>query len=137
MVFATASVPISDWWGGSHAIKRKKIEYQKAIDERQDKAELLKIRMQHAYNNVIEACQQLDIAQRSIEQSKENLRLNRDYYLTYTLRRFCDTFHPHLVCLSQMGTFVATTTAKIQRKNCRAAKTVVPLHRQKEQTTFQ
>jgi outer membrane protein TolC len=80
MVFATASVPISDWWGGSHAIKRKKIEYQKAIDERQDKAELLKIRMQHAYNNVIEARQQLDIAQRSIEQSKENLRLNRDYY---------------------------------------------------------
>jgi len=53
------------------------------------------------------------------------------------INRFCDTFHPHLVCLSQMGTFVATTTAKIQRKNCRAAKTVVPLHRQKEQTTFQ
>ena len=31
-------------------------------------------------DNVIEARQQLDIAQRSIEQSKENLRLNRDYY---------------------------------------------------------
>jgi len=30
MVYATVSVPISDWWGGSHAIKRKRIEYQKA-----------------------------------------------------------------------------------------------------------
>lgn len=80
MIFATVSVPISDWWGGSHAIKRKKIEYQKAIDEQQDKAELLKIRMQNAWNNVVEARQQLDITQRSIQQSEENLRLHRNYY---------------------------------------------------------
>ncbi len=80
MIFATISVPISDWWGGSHAIKRKKIEYQKAIDEQRDKAELLKIRMQNTYNNVVEARKQLDIAQRSIEQSEENLRLHRNFY---------------------------------------------------------
>ena len=80
MLFATVSIPISDWWGGSHAVKRKKIEYQKAVEERRDKAQLLQIRMQNAYNNVIEARQQFDIAQRSIEQSEENLRLNRDYY---------------------------------------------------------
>ncbi len=86
MIFATVNVPISDWWGGSHAIKRKKIEYQKAIDEQQDKAELLKIRMQNAWNNVVEARQQLDIAQRSIEQSEENLRLHRDYYRAGTCK---------------------------------------------------
>ena len=86
MIFATVSVPISDWWGGSHAIKRTKIEYQKAIDEQRDKAELLKIRMLNAYNNVVEARQQLDIAQRSIEQSEENLRLHRDYYRAGTCK---------------------------------------------------
>ena len=80
MIFATVSVPISNWWGGSHAIKRKKIAYQQAMDEQHDKAELLQIRMQNAWNNAVEARQQLDIAQRSIEQSKENLRLHRDYY---------------------------------------------------------
>lgn len=80
MIFATVSVPISDWWGGSHAIKRKKIEYQKAIDEQQDKAQLLQIRMQSAWNCVTEARQQLDIAQRSIKQAEENLRLNRNFY---------------------------------------------------------
>jgi len=80
MVFATVSVPISNWWGGSHAIKRKKIEYQKAVDEQKDKAELLQIRMQSAWNSVTEAHQQLDIAQRNIEQAKENLRLNREFY---------------------------------------------------------
>ena len=86
MVFATVSVPISDWWGGSHAIKRKKIAYQQAIDEQQDKAELLTIRMQKAWNDVVEARQQLQIVQRSIEQSEENLRLHRDHYHAGTCR---------------------------------------------------
>ena len=80
MVFATVSVPISDWWGGSHAIKRKKIEQQKAEEQLADNSELLKIHMQNAWNNVEESHQQLQIAQRSIEQAEENLRLNRDYY---------------------------------------------------------
>lgn len=86
MVFATVSVPISDWWGGSHAIKRKKIEYQKAMDEQHDKAQLLQIHMQNAYNNVVEARQQLAIAQRSIEQSEENLRLHRNFYKAGTTK---------------------------------------------------
>ena len=80
MLFATVSIPISDWWGGSHAIKRKKIEHQKAIDQQNDKAQQLQIRMQNAWNNVVEARQQLDIAKRSIEQAEENLRLNRNFY---------------------------------------------------------
>jgi outer membrane protein TolC len=80
MVFATVSVPISDWWGGSHAIKRKKIALQQAEEQLADNSELLKIRMQNAWNNVEESYQQLQIAQRSIEQAQENLRLNRNYY---------------------------------------------------------
>ena len=80
MVYATVSVPISDWWGGSHAVKRRKIEQQKAEEQLADNAELLKIRMQNARNSVVEAEQQLAIAQRSIQQADENLRLNRNYY---------------------------------------------------------
>ena len=80
MIYATVSVPISDWWGGSHAIKRKKIEYEKAQEQLTDNALLLQIRMQNAWNAVVEARQQLDIARRSIEQAQENLRLNRNYY---------------------------------------------------------
>lgn len=80
MVFATVSVPISDWWGGSHAVKRKKIAQQQAEEQLADNSQLLKIRMQNAWNNVEESRQQLQIAQRSIEQAEENLRLNRNYY---------------------------------------------------------
>ena len=86
MIFATVSVPISDWWGGSHAIKRRKIEHQQAQEQLADNAELLKIRMQNAWNGVEESYQQLLLAQRSIEQAEENLRLNRDYYRAGTSR---------------------------------------------------
>lgn len=80
ILFATVNVPITDWWGGSHAIKRRKIEYQKAEEQFIDNAELLKIRMQNAWNGVEESYQQLLLAQLSIEQAEENLRMNRDYY---------------------------------------------------------
>ena len=80
MVYATVSVPISDRWGGSHAIKRRKLEQQKAEDQLADGAEQLQIRMQKAYNDVVEARSQLQLAERGIEQATENLRLHRDYY---------------------------------------------------------
>ena len=96
MVFATVSVPISDWWGGSHTIKRRKIEYQQAQEQLADNAELLKIRMQNAWNGVEESYQQLKLAKRSIEQAEENLRLNRDYYRAGT-SRMCDLLEAQLL----------------------------------------
>jgi outer membrane protein TolC len=86
MIFATVSVPISDWWGGSHAIKRRKIEHRKAVEQLEDNAQLLQIRMQNAMYGVEESYQQLQLAKRSIEQAEENLRLNRDYYRAGTSR---------------------------------------------------
>ncbi len=86
MFFATVSVPITDWWGGSHAIKRRKIEHQKAQEQLADNTQLLQIRMQNAWNGVEESRQQLLLAQRSIEQAEENLRLNRNYYRAGTSR---------------------------------------------------
>ena len=76
----TVSVPISSWWGGSHDIRRKKLEIANAIDDKQDQGELLIIRMRKAWNDLGDAYKQVAIAQESIEQSEENLRLNTDYY---------------------------------------------------------
>ena len=86
MIFATVSVPISDWWGGSHAVKRRKIEHQKALEQMEDTRQLLVIRMQNAWNGVQESYQQLLLAQKGIEQAEENLRLNRNYYQAGTAR---------------------------------------------------
>ena len=86
MVFATVSVPISDWWGGSHAIKRKAIAHQKAQEQQADNAELLKIRMQNAWNGVEESYKQLQITQKGITQAEENLRLHRNFYQAGTCK---------------------------------------------------
>lgn len=80
MVFATVSVPISDWWGGSHALKRSEEQRLNAIDQMVEKSELLNIRMQQSWNELNEARLHITIAERGIEQARENLRVMRDYY---------------------------------------------------------
>ncbi|MBQ9186227.1 MAG: TolC family protein, partial [Prevotella sp.] len=66
--------------------RRKKIAYQQAQEQLTDNAQLLTIRMQNAWNSVVESQHQLAIARRSIEQSEENLRLHRDYYRAGTCK---------------------------------------------------
>lgn len=80
MVFATVSVPISSWWGGSHAIKRRKIEEQEAREQLADRQQLLCIKVEKGWDDVTVAYRKTLIARKSIEQSRENLRLNQQFY---------------------------------------------------------
>lgn len=80
MVFASVSIPISSWWGGSHAIKRQKISVINAKNQLQDNSERILIKMQKTWNDIEGAYKQLNLAHKSIEQSNENLRLNNEYY---------------------------------------------------------
>ncbi len=80
----TVSVPISSWWGGSHDMKRRKLQVESAENEKRDKSELLVVKMRKAWNDLTDAYRQVAIAQESIMQSEENLRLNTDYYQTGT-----------------------------------------------------
>ena len=73
-------------WGGAHEIKRKKLEQQKAIEQLENNAQMLKIRMQKAWNDVYEAYQQMEIAQKGIEQAEENLRQNQNFYKAGTAK---------------------------------------------------
>ncbi len=76
----TVSVPISSWWGGSHDMKRQKLQVENAENEKRDKSQLLVVKMRKAWNDLSDAYRQVAIARESIEQSDENLRLNTDYY---------------------------------------------------------
>ena len=80
----SVSVPLSDWWGGSHELKRRKMEVCNAENVKLERSQLLIIRMRKAWNDMADACKQLAIAKESIEQSTENLRLHTDYYQTGT-----------------------------------------------------
>lgn len=82
--FATISVPLSGWWGGTHDIKKQKLQVRNAENQFSDQSEQLLIRMQHTWNDLNDAFRQVKIAKLSIEQSSENLRLNTDYYTSGT-----------------------------------------------------
>lgn len=80
MVFVTTSIPVTDWWGGSHALKKKRIEEQKAINEKIDLSGQLILKMQQSWNSLMEAEKQISLAQSAVRQALENARMNRDYY---------------------------------------------------------
>jgi len=80
VLFATVSVPISGWWGGSHNIKKQKLALDNAKEQLQDNSQKLIIRMNNAWNSVETSQKKLKITHDAIDQAEENLRLNKDYY---------------------------------------------------------
>ncbi len=85
IIYATVSVPITSWWGGSHAIKRLKMAEEQAKEQLMDDSELLLIQMQNYWNTIEEAYQQLVLCKKSISQSEENLRLQDNSYRAGTV----------------------------------------------------
>ncbi len=79
-IYVTVSVPITDWWGGAHSIKKAKLETEIARTQLEDNSQLLLIAMSNAWNDLTTAYTQMQIAKESISQSAENLRLNQNFY---------------------------------------------------------
>ena len=100
MVFATVTVPISQWWGGAHAIKRRQIAEDVARRQLADNRQQLAIRIQKNRDDVNDAYKQLAIVRKGIEQSEENLRLNRNFYQagTVTVNNLLDAQQKYQQC---------------------------------------
>ena len=79
-VMVTLSVPLSGWWGGSHAIKRKTLALENARIERDNLSEKLQIEIADKWDNLTAAHRKMRIANEAIAQSNESLRLTRAYY---------------------------------------------------------
>lgn len=79
-VMVTVNVPITNWWGGSHKIKKSKIEEENARIEMDDLSEMLEIKMENAWDELTAAHRKMSISHESIAQATENLRLNENYY---------------------------------------------------------
>lgn len=80
MIFAMVSVPLTDWWGGSHAIRKQKLQLKAAEYTRQDTNEKLLLQMQKLWNELEEAYEQAKISEESVKTAEENVRLSTDYY---------------------------------------------------------
>lgn len=80
LVFAQVSVPLSDWWGGAHALKKARIEELRAENDREQAREMLEVEIERAWSEVQEAYAQIALMQRSVTSAAENLRQNRGFY---------------------------------------------------------
>ena len=80
LVFAQVSVPISDWWGGAHALKKARIRERQAENDRQQAREMLAVEVERTWSEVVEAYAQIELMRRSVASATENLRQNRNFY---------------------------------------------------------
>ncbi len=80
LVFGTVNVPIMSWWGGRHAIRRTQMKLQQAQNDVQDAREQLAVDVESAWSQLTEAYKQIEIAQVSVEEAAENLRMSTDQY---------------------------------------------------------
>lgn len=79
-VFVAVNIPLSGWWGGSHAIKRKRIARETAEAELTDLSELIEIGMKKAWDDLTAAQRKAKIAYEAIIPATENLRLYNVFY---------------------------------------------------------
>lgn len=86
LLFAFVQIPISGWWGGSHAIKKQKLALENAREQQADNGQKLIIHMNSAWAAVETSHKKLVIAHSAIAQAEENLRLNKDYYRVGTTK---------------------------------------------------
>ena len=86
LLFAFVQIPISGWWGGSHAIKKQKLALENAREQQADNGQKLIIHMNSAWAAVETSHKKLIIAHSAITQAEENLRLNKDYYRVGTTK---------------------------------------------------
>jgi multidrug efflux pump subunit AcrB/outer membrane protein TolC len=82
MALVTFSIPISDWWGGSHKIKQQQYRIEKAKAEKADNTELMELQIKQADNEQRENWFQIQVAQKTVEQAGENLKVTEDNYLS-------------------------------------------------------
>ncbi|MCZ2394994.1 MAG: TolC family protein [Chitinophagales bacterium] len=80
LAYVSVSIPISDWWGGSHSIKEQKIKQRIAENTFEDTKGLLNLQMEKAWTDVNEAWKQIAIMKETAIQAEENLKVSKTGY---------------------------------------------------------
>jgi len=78
--FASLSIPITDWWGGSHKLKQQQVKIEKARNKLSETSELLALQIEQTNNDLMENFDQIQLAKKSVEQARENMKVTDDNY---------------------------------------------------------
>lgn len=78
--FVSLSIPLSDWWGGSHKLKEQSIKIDAAQNKLQETTELLVLQITQAQNELDETFFQIETTEKSKSQAQENYKVTMDNY---------------------------------------------------------
>lgn len=79
-VGANVSIPISEWWGGKHKLRRSSIAIKQAEIDFTDKQKLMKVEMSQKWNTLTEKYKQVDVARKRVEQAEQNRKQHASSY---------------------------------------------------------
>ena len=80
LAFASLSIPISDWWAGSHKIKTRQFKLEQARNKQIETSELLALQIEQGSNELKQSLDQIKLAETAVEQADENARITEDNY---------------------------------------------------------
>ena len=80
VAFATVSVPISDWWSGSHKIRQSRAKVENANYRLTETSELLALQITQVQNELSQNFFNIGNAEKSLAQARENLKVTKDSY---------------------------------------------------------
>ncbi|SEL75983.1 Outer membrane protein TolC [Parapedobacter koreensis] len=80
MVYASVSIPISDWWGRKPKLQEMKNKEQATQNTLEDHKGLLLLQVEQAWTDLNEASEQIRLMEETLLQATENVKVNRDSY---------------------------------------------------------
>lgn len=80
LAFATLSIPLSDWWGGTYKMQKHAIKIKIAKNNLDEKSELLQLQISKAYKDLINSYKQIAVAKIALKQSLEYQKELEDNY---------------------------------------------------------
>ncbi len=78
--FLSLSVPLTDWWGGSHKIAAERGHRRIAETNQADKAELMLVQMDKCWLEYCVTCDQLELMNHNLELAQQDASVSEDSY---------------------------------------------------------
>lgn len=75
IIFAKASVPLTQWWEASHKLKEHNLKIEEAELMKSDLSQKMLLQEQQAYNQMVEAKALIDSYKSALDMAEENYRL--------------------------------------------------------------
>ena len=80
MIFASATIPISDWWDAKYSMDERSVREKIEKNNQNDRTELLILQIEKSWRDLEDAWQQLSLSEISRSQAGENLNVSRDSF---------------------------------------------------------